>query len=41
MPPRQQLDHAIDLIDESLPPPKHWQYRLSQAEHAEVKQQVE
>ena len=41
MPPRRQLDHAIDLIDESLPPPKHRQYRLSQAEHAEVKQQVE
>ena len=32
MPPRRQLDHAIDLIDESLPPPKHRQYRLSQAE---------
>ena len=28
MPPHQQLDHAIDLIDESLPPPKHQQYRL-------------
>ena len=23
LPPRQPLDHAIDLIDESLPPPKH------------------
>ena len=41
MPPYQQLDHAIDLIDESLPPPKHQQYRFSQAKHAEVKQQVE
>ena len=39
--PHRQLDHVIDLIDESLPPPKYWQYRLSQAKHAEVKQQVE
>ena len=31
MPPQRQLDHAIDLIDKSLPPPKHRQYRLSQA----------
>ena len=41
MPTCRQLDHAIDLIDESLPLPKHWLYRLSQAKHAEVKQQVE
>ena len=31
MPPRRQLDHAIDLIDEFLLPPKYQQYRLSQA----------
>ena len=29
LPPCRQLDHAIDLIDESLPQPKHRQYRLS------------
>ena len=23
LPPCRPLDHAIDLIDESLPPPKH------------------
>ena len=41
MPPCQPLDPAIDLIDETLLPPKHWQYRLSQAKYAGVKQQVE
>ena len=41
MPLHRQLDHAVDPIDESLLPPKHQQYRLSQAKHAEVKQQVE
>ena len=39
LPPHRPLDHAIDLIDESLPPPKHRQYRLSQAEQAEAKSQ--
>ena len=34
----RQLDHEIDPIDESLLPPKHRQYRLSQVEQAEVKQ---
>ena len=41
MPPYHQLDHSIDLIDKSLLPPNHQQYRLSQAEHVQVKQQVE
>ena len=27
MPPRHLLDHAIDLIDQSLPLPKHWQVK--------------
>ena len=40
-PPKRQLEHAIDLIDESLPPPKHRQYRLSPSKQAEVQQQVE
>ena len=27
--PHRPLDHAIDLVDESAPPPHHKQYQLS------------
>ena len=39
--PHRQFDCAFDLLDESLPPPKHGQYRLIQVEQAKVKQHTE
>lgn len=35
-PVRRELDHRIDLLDESAKPPRQRQYRLSQVELAEV-----
>ena len=41
MPPYRELNHKIDLVDESQPPPKPCQYCMSTAELAKVKKQVE
>lgn len=37
LPARRELDHRIDLLDESALPPRPRQYRLSRVEQAEVK----
>ena len=41
LPPPERVKHHIELLDESTPPPKPRQYRMSPAEMAEVKRQLD
>ena len=41
LPPPEWVKHHIELLDESTPPPKPRQYRMSPAEKAEVKRQLD
>ena len=41
IPPERRVKHGICLHDESLPPPKPRQYRMSQAELDEVRTQLD
>lgn len=41
LPPARDTDHKIELLDPNAPIPNHKQYRMSQVELDEVKQQVQ
>ena len=41
LPPPERVKHHIKLLDESTPPPKPRQYRMSPAEMAEIRRQLD